>query len=50
MLAIAVTDERGVLVIRVNHDNDVGALSQSLAVAGLLVTPVTVIAVVDEVH
>ena len=29
---------------------DVGALSQGFAVAGLLITAVTVVAVVNEVH
>ena len=37
-------DERGrVLVVGMDHDNDVGAGFKGLAVAGLLVAPITVV-------
>src|SRR5690242_19984993 len=39
--------QRRVLVIGVHHDDHIGARVQSFAVAGLLVAPVSVIAVVD---
>ena len=48
MLAIAVTSSGRVLVIGVQHDHDVGAGGQSLAIAGLLIASVTVVAIVLE--
>ncbi len=40
--------QRRVLVIGVDHDDNIGAGGQSFPVAGLLIAAITVVAVVDE--
>ena len=40
--------QRRVLIIGVNHDDNVSARGQSFAVAGLLIAAITVVAVVHE--
>jgi len=48
MLAMAVTNSGVILVIGVNHHDDVCSCSQGLTVAGLLVSTVSIILIVDK--